>query len=56
MPALALSSINIKALTRNDKNLLVGRPVALKPDIEYVSLDSTFIGCIKTSADARLES
>ena len=55
MRTLASSSINVKVLTKNDKSLLVGRPVAPRPDIEYIGLDLTLIGCLKTSADAHLE-
>ena len=56
MQMSALSSMNVKILTRNDKGLLVGRPVAPRLDVIYVNLDLTLIRCIKTSADARLES
>ena len=56
MQTSALCSMNIKALTRNDKGLLVDRPVAPKPNVEYVSLDLTLIGCIMTSVGIRLRS
>ena len=40
MRTSALSSINIRALTRNNKDLLVNKPVASRPD-KYVGLDLT---------------
>ncbi len=33
---------------KNDKGLLVGRPIAPKPD-KYIGLDLTLIRCIETS-------
>ena len=55
MWTLALSSMNVKALTKNDKSLLVGRPVVPRPNVKYMGLDLTLIGCIEISANARLE-
>ena len=55
MRTSALSFINVRVLTRNDKSLLVGRLVAPRLDIEYIGLDLTLIGCMKTSVSARLE-
>ena len=41
MQTLALFFMNIKTLSKNDKDLLVGRPVASKPNGEYVGLGLT---------------
>ena len=55
MRTLALFFMNIRALTRNDKGLLVGKPMVFRPDIEYIGLDLTLIGCMEIFAGARLE-
>ena len=45
MQILVLSSINVKTLTKNNKGLLVDKPVALRPNSEYISLDLILIEC-----------
>ena len=54
MWTLALSSMNVRILTRNNKRLLVGRPVVFRPD-KYIDLSLTLIKCIETSTGAHLE-
>ena len=48
--------MNVRVLIRNDKSLLVDRPVAFSLDVKYKSLDLTLIRCIEISASAYLES
>ena len=44
-----------QSIDKNNKGLLVGNPIAPKPNGEYIGLSLTLIGCIKTFVDARLE-
>ena len=51
---LYLFSINVRTLTRNDKGLLMGRPVAPRFSDKYVSLDLTWLDT-ETFVDVCLE-
>ena len=53
MQMLALSFINIKALTKNNKGLLMGKLIALRPE-KYVGLDLTWLDT-KTFVSALLK-